>query len=162
MITLLTTLVSFLAGGLPKILDFFQDQQDKKHELSLAQMQTERELALAAQGFAAQQRIEEIRTDQVALQAQSDTIQAALKHDAKIGEGASQWVINLRSSVRPIVTYIFVLELVLINFLAMWWAMKTEVDFTTALALVFTDEEMQIVSSIVAFWFGTQAFAKGR
>lgn len=162
MITLLTTLVSFLAGGLPKILDFFQDRQDKAHELHLAKMQTERELALAAQGFVAQQRIEEIRTDQIALQAQSDTIQAALKHDAKIGEGASQWVVNLRSSVRPIVTYIFVLELVLINFLAMWWAMQTGVDFTTALALVFTDEEMQIVSSIVAFWFGTQAFAKGR
>lgn len=162
MITLLTTLVSFLAGGLPKILEFFQDRQDKAHELHLAKMQTERELALAAQGFVAQQRIEEIRTDQIALQAQSDTIQAALKHDAKIGEGASQWVVNLRSSVRPIVTYIFVLELVLINFLAMWWAMKTGVDFTTALALVFTDEEMQIVSSIVAFWFGTQAFAKGR
>lgn len=162
MITLLTTLVSFLAGGLPKILDFFQDRQDKKHELNLAQMQTERELALAAQGFVAQQRMEEIRTDQVALQAQSDTIQAALAHDAKIGEGASTWVINLRSSVRPIVTYIFVLELVLINFLAMWWAIKTGVDFKEALELVFTDEEMQIVSSIVAFWFGTQAFAKSR
>jgi hypothetical protein len=162
MITLLTTLVSFLAGGLPKILDFFQDRQDKAHELNLARMQSERELALAAQGFAAQARIEEIRTDQVAMQTQAATIQAALEHDAKIGEGASQWVINLRSSVRPIVTYIFVLELVLINLAAMWWAVKTGVDFSLALELVFSQEEMTIVSSIVAFWFGTQAFAKSR
>jgi hypothetical protein len=162
MITLFTTLVSFLAGGLPKILDFFQDKQDKKHELELARMQGELQMQTMREGFLAQQRVEEIRTDQVALQAQSDTIQAALAHDAKIGEGASTWVINLRSSVRPIVTYIFVLELVLINFLAMWWAMKTGVDFKEALELVFTDEEMQIVSSIVAFWFGTQAFAKSR
>jgi hypothetical protein len=162
MITLLTTLVSFLAGGLPKILDFFQDRQDKSHELNLARMQSERELALAAQGFAAQARIEEIRTDQVAMQTQAATIQAALEHDAKIGEGASQWVINLRSSVRPIVTYIFVLELVLINLAAMWWAVKTGVDFSLALELVFSQEEMTIVSSIVAFWFGTQAFAKSR
>jgi hypothetical protein len=167
MITLLTTLVSFLAGGLPKILEFFQDRQDKAHELNLAKMQTERELALAAQGFASQQRIEEIRTDQVALQAQSDTIQAALAHDAKIGEGASQWVINLRSSVRPIVTYIFVLELVIINFATLAWLVgifgaAPEVNFKDAMDMVFSNEEMQIVSSIVAFWFGTQAFAKGR
>jgi len=162
MITLLTTLVSFLAGGLPKILEFFQDKSDKTHELNLAKMQTERELALAAQGFVAQQRIEEIRTDQVAMQTQASTIQAALEHDAKIGEGASQWVINLRSSVRPIVTYIFVLELVLINIAAMWWAINTGIDFRLAMDEVFSQEEMTIVSSIVAFWFGTQAFAKSR
>jgi len=160
MVTLLTTLVSFLAGGLPKILDFFQDRQDKKHELAMVQMQTERELAMAKEGFLAQQKVEEIRTDQIALQSQSDTIQAALAHDAKIGEGASKWVVNLRASVRPIVTYIFVLELVILNFVAMWWAMQTGVDFKVALDLVFSEDEMLIVSSIVSFWFGTQAFKR--
>jgi len=29
-------------------------------------------------------------------------------HDIEIGKGASQWVINLRASVRPMVTYLFV------------------------------------------------------
>jgi hypothetical protein len=90
------------------------------------------------------------------------TIQAALEHDAKIGENASQWVTDLRSSVRPIVTYIFVLELLIINIAAMWWAINTGVDFALALDLVFSEDEMTIVSSIVAFWFGTQAFAKKR
>ena len=162
MITLLTTLISFLAGGLPKILEFFQDRQDKAHELNLAKMATERELALMAQGFAAQARIEEIRTDQVAMETSAATIQAALEHDAKIGENASQWVTDLRSSVRPIVTYIFVIQLVCINMAAMWWAISTGVDFALALDLVFSEDEMTIVSSIVAFWFGTQAFAKKR
>ena len=35
MLTLLTTLISFLAGGLPKLLGFFQDRADKKHELTM-------------------------------------------------------------------------------------------------------------------------------
>mgnify|MGYP000432136452 CR=1 FL=1 len=35
MLTLFSTLVSFLAGGLPKLLDFFQDRADKMHELAL-------------------------------------------------------------------------------------------------------------------------------
>jgi len=68
MITLLSTLISFLMGGLPKILEFFQDKSDKAHELQLAQMQTERELQMLERGFAAQVRVEEIRTDQVAMQ----------------------------------------------------------------------------------------------
>ena len=68
MITLLSTLISFLMGGLPKILDFFQDRSDKSHELDLARMQTERELQMLQLGFAAQARVEEIRTEQVAMQ----------------------------------------------------------------------------------------------
>jgi hypothetical protein len=72
MITLLSTLISFLAGGLPKILDFFQDRSDKKQELALAQIQTERELALAERGFLAQQKVEEIRSDQIAMQTTAD------------------------------------------------------------------------------------------
>ena len=57
MMTLLSTLISFLMGGLPKFLDFFQDRSDKKHELDLAKMQTDRELAMAEKGFLAQTRI---------------------------------------------------------------------------------------------------------
>ena len=46
MLTLLSTLISFLMGGLPKLLEFFQDRSDKKHELELAQMQIARELEI--------------------------------------------------------------------------------------------------------------------
>jgi len=35
MMTLISTLTSFLAGGLPKLLSIFQDRQDKKHELAM-------------------------------------------------------------------------------------------------------------------------------
>ena len=63
MLTLLSTLVSFLSGGLPRILDFFQDKQDKKHELALAQLQMQQQLELQKQGFQAQQAVEEIHTE---------------------------------------------------------------------------------------------------
>ena len=60
MLTLLSTIISFLMGGLPKLLDFFQAKQDKAHELALAQMQITRELELRKAGFEAQERIENI------------------------------------------------------------------------------------------------------
>ena len=77
-----------------------------------------------------------------------------------IGKGASQWIINLRASVRPVVTYIFVLELVVLNATGVWYAYSTGIPFAVAMDNVFGEDEMLILSSIIAFWFGTQAFKK--
>jgi len=160
MMTLISTFLSFLAGGLPKILQIFQDRQDKKHELALVAAQKERELALAERGFIAQARVEEIKLEQIQTQTAAEERVALYEHDMKIGEGASQWMINLRASVRPVVTYIFVLELVALNIAGVWYAYTTGIPFAVAMENVFSDDEMLILSSIVAFWFGTQAFAK--
>ena len=79
MLTLITNLLSFLMGGLPKLLEFFQDRADKKHELELARMQTERELEMRKAGFEAQARVEEIKTEQLQIQADSASQQFALQ-----------------------------------------------------------------------------------
>jgi hypothetical protein len=160
MMTMLSTFLSFLAGGLPKILDFFQDKQDKRHELAILAMQKEKELEMAARGFQSQERIEEIKTEQIAMQTQAQERSSLYAHDMEIGKGASQWIINLRASVRPVVTYIFVLELVVLNATGVWYAYSTGIPFAVAMENVFSEDEMLILSSIIAFWFGTQAFKK--
>jgi hypothetical protein len=160
MLTLLSTLVSFLAGGLPKLLDFFQDRQDKKHELLLLQAAKERELEMAERGYIAQQRLEEIKTEQVAIQASISERTALMNHDIEIGKGASTWVINLRALVRPLITYGMFLLLCAVDAFGFYYAIKTGVNFADAMALLW-DEETQIIwSSIVAFHFGSQAFKK--
>jgi len=160
MITLLSTLISFLMGGLPKILDFFQDQSDKAHELQLAQMQTERELKMLAAGYAAQARVEEIRTDQVAMQTAVQERQALYAHDIEIGKGASQWVINARAMVRPTITYGMFVLFAFVEFFGFFFAYHREVPFDQALEILWDNETQIIWSSVVAFWFGTQAFKK--
>ena len=160
MMTMISTFLSFLAGGLPKILQVFQDRQDKKHELAILAMQKERELELAAKGFQAQAHIEEIKTEQIAMQTAAEERVALYQHDMEIGKGASQWMINLRASVRPVVTYIFVLELVALNIAGVWYAYTTGIPFVTAMENVFGEDEMMILASLIAFWFGGQAFAK--
>ena len=42
MLTLLSSLLSFLMSGLPSFIKVFQDRADKAHEIELAKMQTER------------------------------------------------------------------------------------------------------------------------
>lgn len=160
MLTLISTALSFLMGGLPKLMDFFQDKSDKSHELELARMQTERELQMMERGFVAQARIEEIRTEQVQMETQAQERSAMYAHDIAIGQGASQWVINLRASVRPAVTYLFVFLLIVVDIASIAWAWSSGTSFVEAIPMVFDSDEMQILASIIAFWFGTQAFSK--
>lgn len=160
MITLLSTLVSFLAGGLPKLLDFFQDKSDKKHELALAQMQREKELEMMRLGFLAQQKVEEIRTDQVAMQTAVQEREALYKHDIEIGKGASQWVINARAMVRPAITYGLFILFCFVEIAGFFYALKMQTDFVVMLDQLWDDETQLIWASVVAFWFGTQAFSK--
>jgi hypothetical protein len=166
MLSLISTLGGLLISGLPKLLEFFQNKADQKHELALAKIQTERELALAAQGFAAQQRIEEIRTEQVMMQSEAQMTEAALKHDEKVLEKASRWVANYIGTVRPTVTYIFVIELVLINMFLCYYlyanpGMVDSIDDVLKYAdIIFSPDEMAMLGGIIGFWFGSRNWAK--
>ncbi len=166
MLSLFSTLGGLLISGLPKVLEFFQDKADKKHELELARMQTERELQLAAQGFAAQARIEEIRSDQVAMETDARMTEAALSHDQKVLDKASQWVASYVGTVRPTVTYIFVAELVAINTFMAYFLyshpglITTIDDIIKYSSVIFSDDEMAMLGGIIGFWFGSRGWQK--
>jgi hypothetical protein len=173
MLSLFSTLGGLLISGLPSLLKYLQDKADQKHELALAQVQTDRELKLAAAGFAAQARVEEIRTEQVAMQTQAQMAEteakmteAALKHDEKVLEKASKWVANYVGTVRPTVTYIFVFELVAINvFMCFYlWSnpqlIQNMDDVIRYSDILFSSDEMAMLGGIIGFWFGSRNWAK--
>ena len=166
MLSLFSTLGGLLISGLPKLLDYFQNKADQKHELALAALQKERELALAAQGFAAQARIEEIRTEQVAMETDARMTEAALDHDKKVLDKASRWVANYVGTVRPTVTYIFVLELVAINgFLCYYLWQNPQLvqnidDVLRYADIIFSSDEMAMLGGIIGFWFGSRNWSK--
>jgi len=171
MLTLLSTLISFLMGGLPKILEFFQDRQDKAHELALAQMQITRELELRKAGFEAQERIENIRSDQLAMESAANTQQmligaqqaemaAIYAHDTSLNEGTSQWMKNLRASVRPVITYGFFFLLMFVDIAGFWYGYYMSVPFDEMLNMLWDTETQALFASIIAFHFGGRAFGK--
>jgi hypothetical protein len=166
MLSLFSTLGGLLISGLPKLLDYFQNKADQKHELALARVQTEKELQLAAAGFAAQAKVEEIRTDQVSMQAEAQMTEAALKHDEKVLEKASQWVANYVGTVRPTITYIFVFELVAINAWIAYYiysrpSLVTSMDDLIRVSdIIFSTDEMAMLGGIIGFWFGSRGWNK--
>ena len=166
MLSLFSTLGGLLISGLPKLLEYFQNKADQAHELRLAQVQPERELALAAAGFAAQAKIEEIRTEQVAMETDARMTEAALAHDAKVLEKAATWVSSYVGTVRPTVTYIFVLELVAINAFMAWYLyqqpglIQNIDDVIKYSDLIFSSDEMAMLGAIIGFWFGSRGWSK--
>ena len=166
MLSLFSTLGGLLISGLPKLLDFFQNKADQKHELALANIQVQMQLQMMAQGFAAQERMEEIRTDQIAMQAEAQMTEAALKHDEKVLEKASQWVANYVGTVRPTVTYIFVFELCAINAWIAYYiysrpSLVMSMDDLIRLSdIIFSTDEMAMLGGIIGFWFGSRGWAK--
>jgi hypothetical protein len=166
MLSLFSTLGGLLISGLPKLLEYFQNKADQKHELALAAVQTERELALAAAGFAAQARVEEIRTEQVQMQTDAQMTEAALEHDARVLEKASTWVSSYVGTVRPTVTYIFVIELVAINAFMSWYlwnhpGLITSIDDVIRYSdIIFSSDEMAMLGGIIGFWFGSRGWNK--
>jgi hypothetical protein len=166
MLSLFSTLGGLLISGLPKLLEFFQNKDDQRHELALARVQVELQLQMAAAGFAAQQRIEEIRTDQIAMQTDAEMTVAAYDHDKQILEKASTWVASYIGTVRPTVTYIFIVELCAINaWLAYYIYSNPQLvlnmdDLVRVSDIIFSSDEMAMLGGIIGFWFGSRSWAK--
>jgi hypothetical protein len=166
MLSLFSTLGGLLISGLPKLLEFFQNKSDQAHELALARVQADKELQMIAQGFAAQQKIEEIRTDQIAMQTDAEMTVAAYDHDKAVLDKASTWVASYIGTVRPTVTYIFILELCAINAWLAYFVYSnpglvvTIEDLVRVADIVFSSDEMAMLGGIIGFWFGSRSWAK--
>jgi maltodextrin utilization protein YvdJ len=171
MLTLFSTLISFLMGGLPKILDFFQDRSDKKHELELAQMQIARELEMRKLGFEAQERVEHVHTQQLEIEtksnekvsliaAQQAEMQAIYAHDTALNEGTSKWMKDFRASVRPAITYGFFFLLVAIDCALVFHGFTNNVSFEDMADQLWDDETQALFAAIISFHFGGRAFGK--
>jgi hypothetical protein len=171
MLTLLSTLISFLMGGLPKLLDFLQDRQDKRHEFDLAQLQVDREMQLRKLGFEAQERVEHIHTQQLEIEtksaekqslisAQQAEMQAVYAHDTALNEGTSTWMKDLRASVRPVITYGFFFLLVGIDACLAYHGIVSGASFNELADQLWDNDTQALFAAIISFHFGGRAFGK--
>ena len=160
MLSILSGILGFATSGLPSVLKFFEQKSDHSHEQQMAKLEIQRTMELAKAGYASQEKIEEFKTDQVSMETYAQERVALYKKEEKVAEGASTWVINLRASVRPIITYIFVTILLVVDFVGLYWAIASGHNYAEAMHIVFSNEEMAILASIIGFWFGSRHWEK--
>ena len=163
MFSIISGILGFATSGLPSLLGFFQQKGDQKHEREMAKMQNEQALLMAQQGFKSQEKIEEIKLQEVEAQTYAQEREALYEHDAKLVSEAAPWVKTLNASVRPVVAFTFVGLLVFVDVAGFVWAVKSTGGFTPeAMDTIFSSDEMSIVASIIGFYFGSRTWEKKR
>jgi hypothetical protein len=148
MLSLLGSLLGFGSSFLPKVMDFFQDKQDKKHELAVMGMQIKQQKEVAVQHLEVVNVEADIR--------EVEAIQKSVKNtDVK-------WIDGLRGSVRPVITYCFFGLFIFVEVSAYLTLTASGITSINAVQLVWSDEVMGLFSAIIAFWFGGRAINRKR
>ena len=160
MLSILSSILGFATAGLPNILGFFQQKGDQKHEKEMAQLQMQQQMAMAEKGFQSQEKIAAIELEGTYAETFAQERQALYEHDAKLVHDAAPWVRTLNASVRPIVAFTFVALLLFVDIGGFIWAVKTVGFSAEAMDVIFSNDEMAIVSSIIGFYFGARTWEK--
>jgi hypothetical protein len=142
MFSLLGSLLGFGTSFLPKIMDYFQDKQDKKHELQLMDKQLEQQIQIGNQ-----------KLDMVHVEADIRETEALLKSQTALTKSSSQWVTDLAASVRPFITYLLFIE-----FMALTLLLAGGYIDNAMYSLIWSDEVVGIWAAVISFWFGSRTF----
>lgn len=145
MITVISSLIGFLGAGLPKFLEYFQDKQDKKHELAVM----DRQMAMAKDANTI--KLQELQTQ--------ENIQE-IKSIYKTFNTGIRWVDALNGLVRPIIAFALIGLYIVIEYM-IFYIIGTETGYTLEmLEFLWSDEDQALFSGIISYYFGSRAFSK--
>ncbi len=144
MLSLLGSVLGFGTSFLPKVMDYFQDKEDKKHELLLMDKQIQQQKALG-----------DIKLQTMHVEADIRESEALVKHSSKLQENASPFIRNLAASVRPCITYLLFLEFAVLT-------LCVNMDWMTMeqYSMIWNDEFQAVWAAVVSFWFGARTMAR--
>jgi hypothetical protein len=142
MFSLLGSLLGFGTSFLPKVMDYFQDKQDKKHELQLMDKQLEQQIQIGNQ-----------KLDMVHVEADIRETEALLKSQTALTKSSSQWITDLAASVRPFITYLLFIE-----FMGLTMLLAGGYIDNVMYSLIWSDEVVGIWAAVISFWFGSRTF----
>ncbi len=151
MISLLGSLLGFGTSIIPEVIGIFKQKQADSHQLKM----------LEAKAKYADQ-MSKLKVAELDAQAEIEETKGLYEHDKSIDAGG--FINGLRGSVRPVLTYMFVLAYLSTKG-AMIYAMIAvqDLDWTAAIDMAWREETDGVIfSAIISFWFGNRAMSKAR
>ena len=142
MLTLFTTALGFLGGFAPKVMDSFEDKPDNDHELKM----------LAA--------VQEGKVQEAIVVADGAEIVAAHAEQETGIMASAKWMSTLSTSVRPILTYLFAIEFLVINWAIAYVILNDQGLTLEALRSILDEEFFALLSSMIAFYFTSREIRK--
>ena len=146
MLSLMGSLLGFGTSFLPKVMEFFQDKQDKKHELAVMEVQIRQQKEVASQ-----------KLEAINVEADIREIEALQK---SIQPSGVRWIDGLRGSVRPVITYSFFLLFVFVEVSAYLSLTASGVSGLDAAGAIWDEDTKALFAAVISFWFGGRAIAR--
>ena len=149
MISLLGSLLGFGSSLIGLVLETWNKSSDQNHELAMLHAQAE-----------VQSKIQDQKLEATIVEADMAEIVAAHKEQASTVRKGPVWPAALSGSVRPVVTYLIIIEFLAINWAIAWVVISEDGVTVQSLRGILETDFMGLVSCVVTFWFGNRTFGK--
>lgn len=153
-------LLGLIFGGASRLAQHWLDLSDKEKERSHERLMFEQQVQMQDKRFVHDS---ELRTMDMAGQEAANewrAIDEAARAQAEESKAAGGWVLSLSASVRPILSYWFVLLYTVAKFATLYLAMKDGVGFAIAARAAYTEFDGTILAAIVSFYFADRSLRK--
>jgi len=142
---LIGALCGFGASITPEIFAVITSQQEHVHLMEEKRLHMD----AAAANYTFQ-------TDTNTIAASSKELELLLAHDAQIK--GNPFIDTLRASVRPVITYLFVLLFIVVKLVLLFqWIYRDHTSFLIAVPMLWDTDTMSIFAAVLSFWFGSRA-----
>lgn len=158
---MLTTLLTLFGGGLggvlrfvPEIFKFFTEKKDRDHEYRMTQLQLEIDRARSAQAI-------DLAHTQGDMAVQAGEMQAYI--EAIKGQSTPTgvaWVDALSASVRPVVTYWWLILFTVYKGCTIYLALDHWSSLDDFVIKLWSGQDAGILSMILGFWFVDRSIRK--
>ena len=142
-------LMGSIFGGLfrlaPEILKFLDKKNERAHELSMFQLQTDLEK------LRGEFRMEEKYVDYSI--SQMDTIKQAFKEQAETAKAAGWFVAAISALVRPGITWALFFMYETVKAAALVIAFQTGADWTDVVSKCWDEDDFGVFTMCITFWF---------
>jgi len=142
-------LLGSIFGGLfrlaPEVLKFLDKKNERQHELSMFQLQTDLEK------MRGEFKMEEKYVD-YSIQ-QMDTIKAAFQEQAETAKAAGWFVAAISALVRPGITWALFFMYAAVKAAALVIAFKTGADWTEVISKCWDEDDFGVFTMCITFWF---------
>ena len=142
-------LLGSIFGGIfrlaPEVLKFLDKKNERQHELSMFQLQTDLEK------MRSEFKMEEKYVD-YSIQ-QMDTIKAAFQEQAETAKAAGWFVAAISALVRPGITWALFFMYAAVKAAALVIAFKTGADWTEVISKCWDEDDFGVFTMCITFWF---------
>jgi hypothetical protein len=149
-------LLGSIFGGLfrlaPEVLKFLDKKNERQHELSMFQLQTDLEK------MRGEFKVEEKYVD-YSIQ-QMDTIKAAFQEQAETAKAAGWFVAAISALVRPGVTWALFVMYASVKTAALVIAFQTGANWVDVVTKVWDEDDFALFNMCVSFWFVGRSIEK--